>query len=49
MNYASIRIEGAILSPDILERIEDAARQQAADRDVTCLLCIMIVKMQIAK
>ncbi len=31
MNYPSIRIEGAILSPDILERLEDAAGQQAAD------------------
>ena len=31
MNYPSIRIEGAILSPDILDRIEDAAGQQPAD------------------
>ena len=31
MNYPGIRIEGAILSPDILERLEDAAGQQAAD------------------
>lgn len=31
MNYPSIRIEGAILSPDILERIEDAAGQRPAD------------------
>ncbi|MBX3650387.1 MAG: hypothetical protein KF771_03295 [Burkholderiales bacterium] len=31
MNYPSIRIEGAILSPDILERLEDAPGQQAAD------------------
>ena len=31
MNYPSIRIEGAILSPDILERLEDAAGQQSAD------------------
>jgi len=31
MNYPSIRIEGAILSPDILERLEDAPGQHAAD------------------
>jgi len=31
MNYASIRIEGAILSPDILERLDDAVGQQPAD------------------
>ena len=31
MNYPSIRIEGAILSTDILERLEDAPGQQAAD------------------
>lgn len=31
MNYPSIRIEGAILSPDILERLEDAPGQQAVD------------------
>lgn len=31
MNYPSIRIEGAILSPDILERLEDAPGQQVAD------------------
>ena len=31
MNYPSIRIEGAILSPDILERIEDAPGQRATD------------------
>ena len=31
MNYPSIRIEGAILSPDILDRIEDAAGQRPAD------------------
>lgn len=31
MNYPSIRIERAILSPDILERLEDAPGQQAAD------------------
>ena len=31
MNYPSIRIEGAILSPDILERLEDVPGQQAAD------------------
>lgn len=31
MNYPSIRIEGAILSPDILERLEDAAGQQSVD------------------
>ncbi len=31
MNYPSIRIEGAILSPDILERIEDAPGQRPVD------------------
>ena len=31
MNYPSIRIEGAILSPDILERIEEAPGQRPAD------------------
>lgn len=31
MNYASIRIEGAILSPDILDRLEDAQGQRPAD------------------
>ena len=31
MNYPSIRIEGAILSPDILERLDDAPGQHAAD------------------
>lgn len=31
MNHPSIRIEGAILSPDILERLEDAPGQNAAD------------------
>ncbi|MGE0356581.1 MAG: type IIL restriction-modification enzyme MmeI [Burkholderiales bacterium] len=31
MNYSSIRIEGAILSPDILERLENAPGQHAAD------------------
>lgn len=31
MNYPSIRIEGAILSPDVLERLEGAPGQQAAD------------------
>ncbi len=31
MNYPSIRIEGAILSPDILEQIEDAPGQRPAD------------------
>lgn len=31
MNYPSIRIEGAILSPDILDRIEDLPGQKAAD------------------
>ena len=31
MNYPSIRIEGAILSPDILERLDDAPGRQAAD------------------
>ena len=29
MNYPSIRIEGAILSPDILDRLEDAILQEA--------------------
>ena len=31
MNYPSIRIEGAILSPDILERIEELPGQRPAD------------------
>ena len=31
MNYPSIRIEGAILSPDILERLEDAPGQRATN------------------
>jgi len=31
MNYPSIRIEGAILSPDILDRIEEAPGQRPAD------------------
>ena len=31
MKYPSIRIEGAILSPDILERLEDTAGQRPAD------------------
>jgi N-6 DNA Methylase len=31
MNYPSIRIEGAILSPDILDRIDDIPGQKAAD------------------
>ena len=31
MNYPSIRIEGAILSPDILDRLDDAAGQRPAD------------------
>lgn len=31
MNYPSIRIEGAILSPDILERLDDALGQRPAD------------------
>ncbi len=31
MNYSSIRIEGAILSPDILERLDDAMGQRPAD------------------
>ena len=31
MNYPSIRIEGAILSPDILDRLEDASGQRPAD------------------
>jgi N-6 DNA Methylase len=31
MNYPSIRIEGAILSPDILERLDDAVGQQPSD------------------
>lgn len=31
MNYPSIRIEGAILSPDILKQLDDATGQQAAD------------------
>jgi hypothetical protein len=31
VNYPSIRIEGAILSPDILERIEDAPGQKPRD------------------
>lgn len=31
MNYPSIRIEGAILSPDILDRLDDAPGQRPAD------------------
>jgi len=31
MNYPSIRIEGAILSPDILDRLEDLPGQKPAD------------------
>ena len=31
MNYPSIRIEGAILSPDILDRLEDAPGQRPVD------------------
>ena len=31
MNYPSIRIEGAILSPDILDRLEDAHGQRPVD------------------
>jgi gamma-glutamylcyclotransferase (GGCT)/AIG2-like uncharacterized protein YtfP len=31
MNYPSIRIEGAILSPDILDRLEDAPGQKPSD------------------
>ena len=31
MNFPSIRIEGAILSPDILDRIEDAPGQKPSD------------------
>ncbi len=31
MNFPSIRIEGAILSPDILDRLEDAPGQKPAD------------------
>jgi len=31
VNYPSIRIEGAILSPDILERLEDAPGQRATN------------------
>ncbi|MDO8812285.1 MAG: hypothetical protein Q7J38_09700 [Gallionella sp.] len=31
MNYPSIRIEGAILSPDILDHLDDAAGQRPAD------------------
>ncbi|MBL8393383.1 MAG: restriction endonuclease [Candidatus Accumulibacter sp.] len=31
MIYPSIRIEGAILSPDVLDRLEDLAGQRAAD------------------
>jgi hypothetical protein len=31
MNYPSIRIEGAILSPDILDRIDDLPGQKPAD------------------
>src|SRR5271166_5420559 len=31
MNYPSIRIEGAILSPDILDRIEDLPGQKPSD------------------
>lgn len=31
MNYPSIRIEGAILSPDIIDRLDDAPGQRPAD------------------
>jgi hypothetical protein len=31
MIYPSIRIEGSILSPDILERLDDLAGQRPAD------------------
>ncbi len=31
MNYPSIRIEGAILSADILEKLDDAVGQRPAD------------------
>ena len=31
MNYPSIRIEGTILSPDLLDRLEDAPGQRPAD------------------
>jgi len=31
MNYPSIRIEGAILSPDIIDRLEDISGQRPAD------------------
>jgi hypothetical protein len=31
MNYPSIRIDGAILSPDILDRIEEAPGQRPTD------------------
>ena len=31
MNYPSIRIEGAILSPDILDRMEDMPGQKPAE------------------
>lgn len=31
MSYPSIRIEGAILSPDILDRLEDAPGQRPID------------------
>ena len=31
MNYPSIRIEGAILSPDLLDRLEDLPGQKTAD------------------
>ena len=31
MNYPSIRIEGAILSPDVLDRLEELLGQRPAD------------------
>src|SRR4051812_9314746 len=31
MNYVSVRIEGSIFSPDILDRLEDAAGQKPVD------------------
>ncbi|MGH8006238.1 MAG: Eco57I restriction-modification methylase domain-containing protein, partial [Candidatus Binatia bacterium] len=31
MNYPSVRIEGSILSPDILDRLEEAVGQRPAD------------------
>jgi hypothetical protein len=40
MTYPSIRIEGAILSPDILGRLEDAHGQRPAATDSLAICSI---------